>query len=200
MNYPPPGGQRVPRTETWKRWRGAAKNSILSQNRRHLSTALVKNCHLCSDLLLAPAPHSKQFGPPLLANIPAIPACDSPGPGQAEPLEKRGGRHSRAGGSPKKLAGSHRTPSSTRRNAALGRSQDKEYQGLLAPGSAPSLPTSVFMTTLSSPHLTPKCLQLKTFLIAQETGFVYCWCLMNQCMINLLTDLSSFSFSSRQLG
>lgn len=133
-------------------------NRILSPNRRHQGTALGKSCPLCAELLLAPLPARSGFFPPSAATFLPFLRGDSWGWGQS--TERRGGRARQAPGA----------PSSTPRNVSPRQSQDRASQALGAPGCA-SLPASIFMTTLSSPHLSAKRLQLKPSSLPRKLGF-----------------------------
>lgn len=176
LSHLPPQGQRTPRTETGKTRKGAARNRILSQHQRHLVTALAERLTFAPSCFLpAPAPHSHQAASshPLPANITAIPACRPPGTGAD--------RAAREEGTQQCQEASRRCWQATQPGSILnsrecvtkpgpGRGVPETPGFKLGADTVPSLPASIFMTTLSSCHPLSKCLQFKTFFTTQETG------------------------------
>lgn len=195
LSHLPPQGQRAPRRETGKTWRGTARNRILSQHRRHLVTTPARASHLCSRVVydpLPPRPLTKQLLPTLSwpTFLPFLPV-GLPGLGQREELEKRGGGPRRARKLPEEagrlLQGSVFNSQECVTKPEPGQAVPESPGFKLSADTVPSLSASIFIPTTSSPHSAPKCLPFKTFLTAQETGLT-CGCLISKCTINFLTS------------
>lgn len=195
LSHLPPQGQRAPRRETGKTWRGTARNRILSQHRRHLVTTPARASHLCSRVVydpLPPRPLTKQLLPTLSwpTFLPFLPV-GLPGLGQREELEKRGGGPRRARKLPEEagrlLQGSVLNSQECVTKPEPGQAVPESPGFKLSADTVPSLSASIFIPTTSSPHSAPKCLPFKTFLTAQETGLT-CGCLISKCTINFLTS------------
>lgn len=106
LSHLPPQGQRAPRRETGKTRRGAARNRILSQHRRHLVTTPARASHLRSRVVcdpLPPRPSRSSLFPPSTGQR-SCPSCPwdsrdwgggrSQGRGEAAPQGQEASRRS----------------------------------------------------------------------------------------------------------